>query len=132
MSPIRRASLYFGRRGGGLGAGVVAVWCAMSSRAQASGFQIDEQDTRAAGRAGAVIANPGNASAIYYNPAGIAVLSGVQMQLGAAVVAPTADFTEGATGTKTSASDDVFVLPQAFVSWRARANASRYVYRWRG
>lgn len=66
-----------------------------------------------------MVASPGNASAIYYNPAGIAVLSGVQMQLGAAVVAPTADFTASDTGATTSASDDVFVLPQAFVSWRA-------------
>jgi long-chain fatty acid transport protein len=116
---MRRSSSRFARRSGALGATILTAWCASSGRAQASGFHIDEQDTRAGGRAGAVVASPHNASAIYYNPAGIAVLSGVQIQVGAAAVAPTADFTSSETGATTSASDDVFILPQAFVSWRA-------------
>jgi long-chain fatty acid transport protein len=118
VSPIARSSSSLVRPGA-LGAAVISAWCMVAGRAQASGFNIDEQDTRAAARAGAVVASPGNASTIYYNPAGIAVLSGVQIQLGASLVAPTAEFEASDTGAKTSASDDFFVLPQAFVSWRA-------------
>lgn len=114
---MRRAPLCSPRRSLALAAALFVCGTA-SGPAFASGFHIDEQDTRAGGRGGAVIASPHNASAIYYNPAGIAVLGGVQLQLGAALVAPTADF-RSTDGSATAAADDVFVLPQVFVSWRA-------------
>lgn len=87
--------------------------------ARASGFHIDEQDARATGRAGAVIASPKNASTIYYNPAGLAVLEGVHADLGASWVAPSAEFTSASSGATTEADSQTFVLPQAYVSWRA-------------
>jgi long-chain fatty acid transport protein len=87
-------------------------------RARASGFQIDEQDARATGRAGAVIADPRGASSVYYNPAGLAELAGIDVEVGASVVAPSTDFTAAADGSKTKADTQAFVLPQVYAGWR--------------
>jgi long-chain fatty acid transport protein len=103
--------------GGILGGGLTL--CLLPLSAHASGFHIDEQDARATGRAGAVTANPGNASAIYYNPAGIAELRGLNLVGGVSLVSPSAEFTSAADGSQTSAKAQTFVLPQLFASWRA-------------
>jgi long-chain fatty acid transport protein len=87
--------------------------------ARASGFHIDEQDARATGRAGAVIASPTNASTIYYNPAGLGVLEGIHADIGGSWVAPSAEFTSASSGVTTEAESQTFVLPQAYLSWRA-------------
>jgi long-chain fatty acid transport protein len=86
--------------------------------ASASGFHIDEQDARATGRAGAVIASTNNASAIYYNPAGIAELDGVHIDIGAALVRPHAEFTSAEDGVTTGVNTDNVLIPQGFASWR--------------
>lgn len=94
--------------------------CAVAPRlARASGFHIDEQDARATGRAGAVVASTNNASAIYYNSAGIAQLSGVRVDVGGTLLRPSAEFTSAVDGQSTPADTRTFVLPQAYVSWRA-------------
>jgi long-chain fatty acid transport protein len=85
----------------------------------ASGFHVDEQDARATGRAGAVVASPGGASAIYYNPAGVALTQGVNVDIGGSYVRPTAEFTSDQTGDVTHAETETFLLPQAYVTWRA-------------
>ncbi|HWA74684.1 MAG TPA: outer membrane protein transport protein [Polyangiaceae bacterium] len=90
----------------------------LSARAQASGFHIDEQDARATGRAGAVTASARNASTIYYNPAGIAELEGLELEAGVSRVAPSARFRPSGGGRATSARDDVFYLPHAYASYR--------------
>ena len=115
--PSRRGS----RRAGverALLTAVVAIAVAPSS-ARAAGFHIDEQDARSTGRAGAVTASPKNASAIYYNPAGIGVLDGVHVDVGGSLVAPSADFTEQNSGITTESDSQTFVLPQAYLTWRA-------------
>src|SRR3954447_7690087 len=91
---------------------------ASAERARASGFHIDEQDARSTARGGAVTANPTNASAVYYNPAGIGELNGLHIDLGASMVAPSAKFHLGTTGAETEAADKVFFLPQAYASYR--------------
>jgi long-chain fatty acid transport protein len=103
----------------GLVGGALAALGSLPRDAHASGFHIDEQDARATGRAGAVTANPGNASAIYYNPAGIAELHGLNLAGGFSVVSPRAEFESATDGSQTSAKSQSFVLPQLFVSWRA-------------
>ncbi|MEY2933498.1 MAG: hypothetical protein RL033_4247 [Pseudomonadota bacterium] len=102
-----------------LGSAVLVAALLSTSGAQASGFHVDEQDSRATGRSGAVVARGENSSAVYYNPAGLAELHGVQIQAGASVVRPTAEFTDQANGAVTEANTDSFVLPQVFASWRA-------------
>jgi long-chain fatty acid transport protein len=103
---------------------LVGAAVAVPGTARASGFHVDEQDAAATGRSGAVIAHAINASSIYYNPAGMAELHGVQLQLGATAVRPTAEFTPAEGGEKTKADPDTFVLPQLFASWRASAQVA--------
>lgn len=95
-----------------------ALWGSLAARqACAAGFHIDEQDARATGRAGAVTASTNNASAIYYNPAGLAQLEGVQASLGGALVGPSASFVApGDDAAKVEADARRFVLPQAYVA----------------
>ena len=87
-------------------------------RAEASGFHIDEQDARATGRAGAVTASARDPATIYYNPAGIAELDGLAVQVGASRVTPKARFRPLGGGRETSARSDVFFLPHAYASYR--------------
>jgi long-chain fatty acid transport protein len=87
--------------------------------AWASGFHVDEQDARATGRAGAVTASTNNASAVYYNAAGLADLEGLHVQLGGSLLRPSAEFTSAVDGVTTGADTQTFVLPQLFASWRA-------------
>jgi long-chain fatty acid transport protein len=99
--------------------GVCAALALSPGLAHASGFHVDEQDARATGRAGAVTADPGGAAAVYYNPAGIAALDGVDVELGASSVTPSAKFKSADSGETTKARTQTFVLPQLFASWRA-------------
>jgi long-chain fatty acid transport protein len=91
----------------------------LAPAAWASGFHIDEQDARATGRAGAVTASTNNASAVYYNSAGIAALEGLHVELGGSLVRPSAEFRSAVDGVTTEADTQTFVLPQLFASWRA-------------
>lgn len=86
--------------------------------ARANGFHVDEQDARATGRAGAVTASTDNASAIYYNPAGIAQLDGLRLDVGASLLGPHAEFTSVSDGVTTPAETQTFVLPQVYASYR--------------
>ena len=98
---------------------LAAAVASASAPAFASGFNIDEQDARSTGRAGAVVASSNAPSSIYYNSAGIALTEGVGIDVGGSYLRPTAGFTSAESGEKTEAERDSFVLPQAFVSWRA-------------
>ncbi len=91
----------------------------VSPRAAASGFNIDEQSARATGRAGAIVASTRNASAIYYNPAGLGHTQGLSFELGTSVVAPSTSFVSESTGALTEADTQVFPLPHAYASYRA-------------
>src|SRR4051812_9428764 len=97
---------------------VVASVLLVARVASAGGYHIDEQDARATARAGAVTANPANGSAIYYNPGGVGRLEGIGLEVGGALVAPSASFKSAINGAETSADEKVFVLPQGYVTWR--------------
>src|SRR5690242_10829338 len=86
--------------------------------AGASGYHIDEQDARATGRAGAVTASPGNPSAIYYNPGGVAQLTGLGIEVGGSLVSPSATFKSAVNGAETDADTHVSFLPQAYATYR--------------
>ena len=81
-----------------------------TSVAQASGFYLSNQGARASGRSNAVVASPGDASTIWYNPAGLATLDGkFQLYLGSAFIAPNYSFVPEGGGERTH--DDVGILP---------------------
>jgi len=93
------------------------------SSAQAGAFSIYEQGARAMGRASAVTACPGDPSAIFYNPAGLALLDGTQIYVGATAIIPSGSF-EGAnyfTGGVTVSHDQAsqtFLPPNVYISHR--------------
>lgn len=107
------------RRGERRAAALFGLVLALAGRdGAAAGFHINEQDARATGRGGAVLANPASPAAIFYNPAGIAPLYGLQLNLGAAVVVPEGGFKPADGGAKTSAVTSGHVLPHVYASAR--------------
>lgn len=98
----------------------------LTAQALAAGFAIHEQSGQAMGTAGAFVAGQ-SAASIFYNPAGIAGLDGVQLEVGLNVIQPTTDFT-GPTDSPTfgtvSMEDNLFTPVDAYASWRASDNVS--------
>ena len=82
---------------------IAAALCAFApwTRADASGFESEYPDNhaRALGRAGAMTASVADPSAIYFNPAGLAKLSGFQLLLSANLVDLQQSFRPDATET---------------------------------
>ena len=81
----------------------------MVSHILAGGFQINEQNARAMGFAGAFVAQASDASAVYFNPAGLAFQKGWKVLGGTTFIIPTTTFTGPAPSTtKTSMESQVF------------------------
>jgi long-chain fatty acid transport protein len=59
----------------------------------ASGFSIYEQGAKATAMGGAFIAQANDASAVFYNPAGITDFTGIKTQLGVTIIQPQFSFT---------------------------------------
>lgn len=84
---------------------LIAAFCLtllMPSVSQATGFRIMPQSASGAGQADAFVAQSDDPSAIYYNPAGITQLPGVQLMTGALMVGGYTHFTNRATGAESS------------------------------
>ena len=90
--------------------------CAASGRAGASGFELYEESPAGTAMAGALTAISGDASAIFYNPAGIAMQRGGSVLIGASGALGLTSVTDGTV--KTDATNKAAVLPTAFVSQR--------------
>jgi long-chain fatty acid transport protein len=92
------------------------------SEAQAGGFAIYEQGARAMGRASAFVASPDDPSAIFYNPAGLALLDGTQIYFGGTIILPSADFAGAApfpgAGVSETMEGQTFLPPNLYVSHR--------------
>jgi long-chain fatty acid transport protein len=63
-----------------------------ASTAGAAGFQINEHNAAATGRASAVVATIDDASAIWHNPAGLANIEGTEVQVGASFIRPRGEY----------------------------------------
>jgi len=73
---------------------VVAVLCgAFAVTAFAGGFQTGTQNARAMGMGHAFVGMASDASAIYFNPAGLANLKGMHVMAGTTLIMPTLKFT---------------------------------------
>jgi len=89
---------------------------------QAGGFQIGEMSTRATGMGSAFTAVADDASAAWYNPAGVAFTTGSQIMVGGvAIIAPGADFTTNANNPLNPASSSVksqtFFVPHTYFTY---------------
>ncbi|MEO8553242.1 MAG: outer membrane protein transport protein, partial [Kofleriaceae bacterium] len=89
----------------------------LGSTASAGAFGLNEFDARAVGRGDATSATDAEPSSIFYNVGGLAVADGIQLQLGASIVAPFATFNH-ADGTKTDSNTGPQPLPAFFASAR--------------
>jgi len=90
----------------------------------ADGFKIGEEGVKATGMANAVAAQADRPSAVYYNPAGITQLSGLQLQAGGALFTSSATFKSAGTslwgkqGRETDADNDPIVVPHFYATYK--------------
>lgn len=85
----------------------------------ANGFQINEQGAKALGMGGAFVAQADDPSAVYFNPAGITQLEGVQISLGVSPITPSATFKSDQTGKSTDAKKNTFYIPNFYATLKA-------------
>jgi long-chain fatty acid transport protein len=82
--------------------------------AQASGFDVPDQDAFAVGRGLAVTATADNPSAIYFNPAGLTQLTGNNLQAGLYAIDLDAQFTPNGGGNTFHNQSPFGALPQLY------------------
>lgn len=95
----------------------------------AAGFALTEPSARANGLGGATVAQGGDPSVLFSNPAAMTRLPGIQTQIGAVVLQPKLDITtygvapfppipgtNSTTPNKTSMENNTFIAPSAYVT----------------
>jgi long-chain fatty acid transport protein len=99
---------------------VLAALCLLGglpALSPAQGFGIYELNTCMMGRAGVGVAQPcPDASAIYFNPAGLASLPGTHISAGGSIIHAMGGFTDDLYGQKTDMQSLTFVVPNVYVS----------------
>ncbi|MGS2718484.1 OmpP1/FadL family transporter [Eionea flava] len=86
----------------------LALTLGINTAVQAGGFQLSDHSVTSLGRSHAGYGSMGDdASAAFFNPAGMAILTGQQVQLGLAFIRPTSEFTDiASTGANTGIDND--------------------------
>ncbi len=93
-----------------------AVVVATPGALQGQGFQVNEHGTCVMARAGTGVASAcRDGSAIYFNPAGIAGMSGITVSGGATLIIAQGTFTDDATGQSTSLDNKPIPVLHAYV-----------------
>ncbi len=102
--------------------GVFAVGLAPQP-AQSQGFSVYEQGSCTMAMAGAAVANPcGDASSLFFNPAGLVETEGVTISAGASVIAAQGSFTSDYTGTQTELQNSPIPVPHLYGAWGATSD----------
>lgn len=89
----------------------------------AGGYQINEHGTKAMGMGGAFAAQASDPSAIFFNPAGLTQLKGINIMIGATAIMPVATFTGptphpfGGTATSTDMVKQTFFPPNFYATY---------------
>ncbi|MHB2149917.1 OmpP1/FadL family transporter [Calditrichota bacterium LG25] len=94
--------------------------CFSFTQSYGSGFSIYEQGTKSMAMAGAFVAQANDASAIFYNPAGITSLKGWNVALGGTIIQPQAHFigpTAKDPNLYNAAKKETFFPPHLYVSY---------------
>ena len=92
----------------------------------ASGFSIYEHGAKATAMGGAFIAQANDVTSVFYNPAGITSLNGLQLGLGTTIIMPSFSF-EGPTPlttAKTDAEDNVFTPVHFYTTYQINEDLS--------
>jgi long-chain fatty acid transport protein len=96
--------------------GAVALALGLFGTAHAGGFAVDVQSARATGMGTAVTSQIDDASAIYYNAAGILQGKGLDLVVGDTLLIPSLQFTDSAN-TNTSTKAAVFPPPHVYATY---------------
>ncbi|MCC6751360.1 MAG: outer membrane protein transport protein [Deltaproteobacteria bacterium] len=92
------------------------------TRAQAAGFATAECGARALAMGNAFTAIADSPSAVYFNPAGLAQMEGLQLEAGVSLVVPNFGYTLTAPGTTTdvnvSGKTQFFPIPSFYATYR--------------
>lgn len=80
-----------------------------------AGFSIYEQGTTATGMAGAFAAKADDATAVFYNPAGISQLEGTHLSIGLSMIPPDAKMTDP-YGMEWETDDQTFWVPNFYAT----------------
>ncbi|MBC8040513.1 MAG: outer membrane protein transport protein [Opitutaceae bacterium] len=83
----------------------------------ANGTRLPNQNAEATARGNAFVATADNPSAIYYNPAGLTQLPGLQIQSDSYAILASYDYTPAGGGPTVKADRSVAVVPQLYVSF---------------
>lgn len=103
--------------------GIVALLLATTtSLALAGGYQVNEHNARAMGMGGAFVAIASDASAVFFNPAGLAFQKGFSVLGGGTMIMPSTSFTgvkQNGTGTRPDQSmkSQTFFPPNVYLSY---------------
>ncbi len=98
---------------------VALVWGVSALKISANGFGLPDQDAFATARGEAFVATADNASAIYYNPAGITQLTGNNVRGGLNSVYYDPTYQQANGGKTYHNSDNYAFLPQLFYTYTA-------------
>ena len=83
----------------------------------AQGFGVYEQSTCTMGRAGVAAARPcADGSAIFFNPAGLAGVSGNHLSVGTTLIAAHGSFTDDFLGTSSDLKNPVIPVPNIYIT----------------
>lgn len=88
-------------------AGTLVVVTLASNILMAGGYQLNEQGARAVGMGGAFVAQASDPSAIYYNPAGLTMQSGINLLAGGNLIMPVTSFISTKYPTELKAESQV-------------------------
>ena len=94
---------------------VLVVLMVCGASVFAGGYQINEHGARAMAMGGAFVAQASDASAIYFNPAGLAFQSGFKVMLGTAIIMPSSSYSGG--GKSTSMVSQTFTPIHAYITY---------------
>lgn len=83
----------------------------------AQGFAVNELGICTMGRGGTAAASPcADGSAIWFNPAGLASLTGTHLMVSGTLIRPSGGFTEDISATKTDMPGQSYLVPSAYLT----------------
>src|ERR1043166_7337703 len=81
----------------------------------ALGFRIPNQDAEATARGNAYVATADNPAALYYNPAGITQLEGINAQYGLHIISVNSDY-HSPSGAEAKSRFEILPVPQFYAT----------------
>ncbi|MDH5409659.1 MAG: OmpP1/FadL family transporter, partial [Gammaproteobacteria bacterium] len=90
-----------------------------STQSSAGGYQIPEMSIKGMGMGNAFTAVADDASAIWFNPAGIAFQKGKVLTIGGDIIKPSHEFTPNGGSTTYSAKERTFFVPHGYITYNS-------------